>query len=173
MRDLPWAVDSSSAGQVMPCYLWNTKVHCRVQKSPPLYPVSIKLNPVRAIFLNFITAPQQRLWLRTSTTRLGFRLKFKMVKGLRFFDVLWNCQRCISCIRKNKRKLLCNITWCAEWFLFLLQIVCFTVQAKATPVVKIVLLLRPSQLRIITSLSRISPGLYTSPTSTCVCVDVG
>jgi hypothetical protein len=55
-------------------------------------------------------------------------------------------------------------------FFILLQIVHFTAQLVATPAVRVVLLLQPSQLRIITRLSQISPGLYKSPTLTCVCV---
>jgi hypothetical protein len=38
-----------------------------------------------------------------------------------------------------------------------------------SPLVKIVLLLPPSQLHIVTNLSQISPGLYTSPFHVCLC----
>jgi hypothetical protein len=47
--------------------------------------------------------------------------------------------------------------------------VCYTTPPTASPLVKIVLLLKPSQLHVVTGLSQISPGFYTSPFYVCLC----
>jgi hypothetical protein len=49
-----YKVNSPSPTQVTPRFLWTPKVHCRVHKRPPQFPIFSQVTPVHVLTHHFI-----------------------------------------------------------------------------------------------------------------------